>query len=243
MCSAIRLRRSVAKRTNSWATNIRWKAWEDRHAACEADFKAYHSKRRCAGIGACRRVVVAGGRGIRGDRRTSGRRSIAGQSTDAGSRAHLERRRDRRCQPRHILCLRQGDRRDSVLRTEIRAARLPRLRRLPRLQGLRPGLPRLCGLRRLRRLWRLRLRLLLAVGRLPRLLDLSGFLSPDRSGSSWPGLSRPCLDQSCSCHEIAGRARADRFRGKEAGQCAAFLRPDLAETRSHARQPGLRILR
>ena len=103
--------------------------------------------------------------------RISGRRTDDGYGSGADRRTRSSGyprcRRNRRCQPGDILCLRQ---REHSVRQGRRSVGLARLRWLPRLSWL----PRLRRLQGLPRLW-LRRRLLRFLGSLP--LVLSGLLS------------------------------------------------------------------
>ncbi len=137
-----------------------------RHATCKACFEAKGSEGNRTGFGSCRDVLVAGGRRIRINRGTGSGHSVAGYR--GASRAYSHRGGNLRRQPGDVLCLRQGNRRDTAARPAICPRLRQGLRRLPGLQRLRQRLWRLQRLRWLRLRW---LRLLLAVGSLPRLLD------------------------------------------------------------------------
>src|SRR5262245_979022 len=133
------------------------------YAAYEACFEAKISEGSRTGGGSRRRVLVAGGRRIRGNR-CAGRGSTVVGYLPAPN--HPQRGRNRRRQLGDVLRLRQGKRRNAPTWRKI----CPRLWTLRGLQRLRQRLPLR---RRVRRLRLRRLRLLLVVGSLPYLLDLA----------------------------------------------------------------------
>ena len=82
----IALQAGCAKGTNVAGDEHLWKAWEDKHATYEASFEAEQSKKRSsAGVGARRRLIVAGGRRIRSEYGRSGGRTVARPGTDSGA--------------------------------------------------------------------------------------------------------------------------------------------------------------
>lgn len=108
------------------------------HAADEAGVEANESEGSRAGAGSRRRVVVADGWRVRGNRRAGTGCTLSGY--DIESRHHSQRGGDRRRQPGNVLCLRQGKlrsipvRRTICPRLRLQVRRLSRLRQ--RLQGL-----------------------------------------------------------------------------------------------------------
>ena len=142
------------------------------NATRETSFEAQAYFEIRSGVG-CRRIdVFTSGRRIRSSRADDRRGEFAGPRT--GSPIHARRGRNRRRQPRDVLCLRQGKRcGGQERRAGSTGLRRPGLRwRWPGLR--RPGLRR-PGLQRLRRrLRRLRLRLSV-LGWLPHLLSQTAF--------------------------------------------------------------------
>jgi hypothetical protein len=105
------------------------------YAAEEAGVQANKSEGSRAGAGSRRRVFVADGRRVRGNRRAGTGCTVKGY--DIESRLHPQRGGDRRRQLGNVLCLRQGKLRGIPVRRTI----CPRLRlQMRRLQRLRPWL-------------------------------------------------------------------------------------------------------